>query len=115
MFFLGAGEHHAALHNPDYDFPDDLIAIGREFAPDLVVYDPYLFAAPLAARVIGSHAVLHMLGPLMDGAVAELAADAVSPIWREFQLEVPPAAGLGRGHDLRRGRASCGGRRRLAR
>lgn len=28
MFFLGAGEHHAALHNPDYDFPDDLIAIG---------------------------------------------------------------------------------------
>ncbi|MCG7394293.1 amidohydrolase [Microvirga sp. ACRRW] len=28
MFFLGAGEHHAALHNPDYDFPDDLIGIG---------------------------------------------------------------------------------------
>ncbi len=28
MFFLGAGENHAALHNPDYDFPDDLIAIG---------------------------------------------------------------------------------------
>jgi amidohydrolase len=28
MFFLGSGEDHAALHNPDYDFPDDLIAIG---------------------------------------------------------------------------------------
>jgi len=28
MFFLGAGEDHASLHNPDYDFPDDLIAIG---------------------------------------------------------------------------------------
>ena len=28
MFFLGAGENHRALHNPDYDFPDDLIAIG---------------------------------------------------------------------------------------
>jgi amidohydrolase len=28
MFFLGAGERHAALHNPDYDFPDDLIGIG---------------------------------------------------------------------------------------
>jgi metal-dependent amidase/aminoacylase/carboxypeptidase family protein len=28
MFFLGAGEKHAALHNPDYDFPDDLIPIG---------------------------------------------------------------------------------------
>lgn len=28
MLFLGAGENCAALHNPDYDFPDDLIAIG---------------------------------------------------------------------------------------
>ena len=28
MVFLGAGEHHPGLHNPDYDFPDDLIAIG---------------------------------------------------------------------------------------
>ncbi|MCO6052185.1 amidohydrolase [Mesorhizobium sp. RP14(2022)] len=28
MFFLGAGEQHPALHNPDYDFPDDLISIG---------------------------------------------------------------------------------------
>ncbi|MDC9837810.1 amidohydrolase [Rhizobium binxianense] len=28
MFFLGAGETHPGLHNPDYDFPDDLIAVG---------------------------------------------------------------------------------------
>ncbi|MDQ0563994.1 amidohydrolase [Rhizobium mesoamericanum] len=28
MFFLGAGEDHPRLHNPDYDFPDALIAIG---------------------------------------------------------------------------------------
>ena len=28
MLFLGAGESHAALHNPDYDFPDDLIPRG---------------------------------------------------------------------------------------
>ncbi|MDR7033702.1 amidohydrolase [Mesorhizobium sp. BE184] len=28
MLFLGAGENHPALHNPDYDFPDDLIGIG---------------------------------------------------------------------------------------
>lgn len=28
MFFLGAGEGHPSLHNPDYDFPDELIAIG---------------------------------------------------------------------------------------
>lgn len=28
MLFLGSGEDYAALHNPDYDFPDDLIPIG---------------------------------------------------------------------------------------
>jgi len=28
MFFLGAGEDHPRLHNPDYDFPDELIATG---------------------------------------------------------------------------------------
>ena len=28
MLFLGAGKDHAAMHNPDYDFPDDLIPIG---------------------------------------------------------------------------------------
>ncbi|MBZ9990787.1 amidohydrolase [Mesorhizobium sp. BH1-1-5] len=28
MFFLGAGERIPSLHNPDYDFPDDLIPIG---------------------------------------------------------------------------------------
>ncbi len=28
MLCLGPGERHAALHNPDYDFPDDLIPIG---------------------------------------------------------------------------------------
>lgn len=28
MLFLGVGENHAALHNPDYDFPDSLIPLG---------------------------------------------------------------------------------------
>jgi amidohydrolase len=28
MFFLGAGETHPSLHNPDYDYPDELIAVG---------------------------------------------------------------------------------------
>jgi amidohydrolase len=28
MFFLGAGSAHAGLHDPDYDFPDELIGVG---------------------------------------------------------------------------------------
>lgn len=30
MFFLGAGETAPNLHNPDYDFPDDLIPLGTK-------------------------------------------------------------------------------------
>ena len=30
MFGLGAGEHVPSLHNPDYDFPDELIATGAK-------------------------------------------------------------------------------------
>jgi amidohydrolase len=30
MFGLGAGLKHATLHNPDYDFPDELIPIGAD-------------------------------------------------------------------------------------
>jgi amidohydrolase len=30
LFGLGAGEEHPALHNPDYDFPDELIQSGIE-------------------------------------------------------------------------------------
>lgn len=40
MLFLGAGQGHAALHNPDYDFPDALIqpgvAIFHQIARDLL-------------------------------------------------------------------------------
>ncbi|MDN5788185.1 amidohydrolase [Pseudorhodobacter sp.] len=30
MLMLGAGLNHPSLHNPDYDFPDDLIATGTQ-------------------------------------------------------------------------------------
>jgi amidohydrolase len=36
MVFLGAGLAHPALHNPDYDFPDDLIPIGTRLFTRLV-------------------------------------------------------------------------------
>lgn len=40
MMYLGSGVEHPALHNPDYDFPDDLIPIGthlfHQIARDLL-------------------------------------------------------------------------------
>ncbi len=43
MLCLGPGENYAALHNPDYDFPDDLIPVGaaifERIARDLLCSD----------------------------------------------------------------------------
>ena len=79
---------------------DDLLALCKELKPGLIVFDPYLFAAPLVAALTGTAAVLHTIGPLMDQSVLELVADAVSPIWREFGMDVPPAAGVHAGSTL---------------
>ncbi len=73
---------------------DDLLALCTEIEPALLVFDPYYFAAPLAAAVTGTHAVLHGIGPRLDPSVMDLVTDAVSPIWREFGCDVPPSAGV---------------------
>ncbi|MCH8555460.1 MAG: amidohydrolase [Schleiferiaceae bacterium] len=36
MFGLGSGENCPALHNPDYDFPDDLIEIGGKLFYEII-------------------------------------------------------------------------------
>jgi len=36
MFGLGAGENTPALHNPDYEFPDELIGVGVELFGNIV-------------------------------------------------------------------------------
>lgn len=79
---------------------DDLLELCKVSEPALLVFDPYLFAAPLVAEATGAHAVLHSIGPLIDRSVLDLVGDAVSPIWREFGLEVPPAAGVYSGTTL---------------
>lgn len=36
MFGIGAGENHAALHNPDYDFPDELLDSGMRMFSEVI-------------------------------------------------------------------------------
>ncbi len=79
---------------------DDLLDLCRKSEPSLLVFDPYVFAAPLVAAVTGTHAVNHLIGPLPQEDVLDLVADAVSPMWREFGLEVPHAAGVHAGTTL---------------
>ncbi|HET7311652.1 MAG TPA: glycosyltransferase [Mycobacteriales bacterium] len=73
---------------------DHLMATAADFRPDLLVFDPVMFAAPLVAARLSIRAVQHTVGPLYDATTLELVSDAVSPIWREFGLSAPPAAGM---------------------
>lgn len=73
---------------------DGLLDAARALEPDLLVFDPLLFAAPLVGSLLDIPLVHHTIGPLTDPAVLDLVADAVSPIWRQFGRDVPPAAGL---------------------
>lgn len=79
---------------------DDLMQAAGELRPEIIVFDPVMFAAPLVAAKTGARAAQHTVGPVYDGETLELVADAVSPIWREFELAVPPYAGVFEGTTL---------------
>lgn len=79
---------------------DDVLAAATAYQPDLMVFDPVMFAAPLVAARLGIPTVQHLVGPLYDEETLELVADAVSPIWRELGLAVPAAAGMFEGRTL---------------
>ena len=36
MFGIGAGENHPALHNPDYDFPDEITPYGVQMFHSII-------------------------------------------------------------------------------
>lgn len=76
------------------DMIDGVLEIGREFEPDLIVFETYAFAAPLAAAVLGVPAVHHNIGPMLADDVLELANDALSPLWRSFGRDIPGYGGV---------------------
>jgi UDP:flavonoid glycosyltransferase YjiC (YdhE family) len=72
---------------------DELLAAGRDFRPDLVIYDPLTYAGPLVAALLDVPRARHTVGLLTAPDALDLVTDAVSPIWHEFGLPVPPLAG----------------------
>jgi len=60
---------------------DDVLRIGRTFAPDVVVFEAFALAGLLAADVLGVPGVAHMFGPMPPMEAVVLANDAVSPTW----------------------------------
>jgi UDP:flavonoid glycosyltransferase YjiC (YdhE family) len=79
------------------DMVDDALRSGRDFRADAVLFDTDSYCGPLVAEVLGVPSVHHAFGALPDTEVQQLTTDALSPLWRSFGLDVPPAAGLHRG------------------
>jgi UDP:flavonoid glycosyltransferase YjiC (YdhE family) len=79
------------------DMIDEVVAIGRELEPDLVLFETYALAGPLTAEVLGVPGVHHLISPMLPHDVLALADDAVSPIWRSFDSGTPGYGGLYRG------------------
>ena len=71
------------------DMIDEVVAIGRDLGPDLVLFETYAFAGPLAAEVSGVPGVNHLISPMLPHDVIALANDAVAPIWRSFGYSSP--------------------------
>ena len=76
------------------DMVDDLLALAKAFAPDVIVHDGFTFAAPLVAALLGVRSVHHTIGSPADVATLETCADVLSPLWRSMGRDVPPFAGI---------------------
>lgn len=72
----------------------DLEGICRIFQPDLIVHEVAELAAPLAATLMGILWVTVGFGLLLQPEIADIAGDAMAPLWRGKGIAVPPQAGL---------------------
>jgi hypothetical protein len=82
------------------DMVDDLLALAKAFAPDVIVHDGFTFAAPLVAALLGVRSVHHTIGSPVDATTLETCADVLSPLWRSMGRDVPPFAGIYSGATL---------------
>lgn len=76
------------------DMIDDVVSCGTDMGADLVLFEPYALAGPLAADVLGVPAVQHLLGPMLEHDIFELVDDAVSPLWGSFSRHTPGYGGV---------------------
>lgn len=79
------------------DMIDDVLARAGDFEPDLVLFETYAFAGPLAAELLGVPAVHHLISPMLSEDVMALADDALRPLWRSFGHDSPGYGGVYRG------------------
>lgn len=76
---------------------DGVLAAAAEVSPDLIVFETFALAAPLAAEVLGVPSVHIPITLPLGRQVLDLIDDAVTPMWRRLGYENPGCAGLFRG------------------
>ena len=72
---------------------EDLLAVAREFRPDVLVHDAADFAAPIVAAAIGVPNVCNGFGFLVPPERVQDAADRAAKWWGEVGLEPRPFGG----------------------
>lgn len=71
----------------------DLLAVVRDWPPDLVVHDAAELAAPIVAAQQGLPSVVKAFGAAVPPNRVAAAAEEVAPLWRSLDLEPRPFAG----------------------
>jgi UDP:flavonoid glycosyltransferase YjiC (YdhE family) len=64
----------------------DLLRFARAWRPDLVVFDPYCYAGPLVARLLGVPAVRHLYGPDINSLSHQVEARVLAPVLARYGL-----------------------------
>ncbi|WP_283133452.1 nucleotide disphospho-sugar-binding domain-containing protein [Rhizohabitans arisaemae] len=65
---------------------DELTGFARAFRPDVVVYEPRMYAAIKAAREVGAPAVRLLPGPDYTGTRREAEREALDELWERLKL-----------------------------
>lgn len=72
----------------------DLLGVLDTYHPHLLIHDTSELAGPIAAAAAGIPYVNHSFGHLLPDEIAALAAEWVTPLWKQMGQEPPPLAGL---------------------
>jgi len=71
----------------------DLLAIARDWQPDLLVHEQAELAAPLVGALCDVPSVTHSFGTPIPVGILEETRDRLAGLWRAHGLDVPPYAG----------------------
>ena len=73
---------------------DDLMTFARQWRPDLIIYDPTTYAAPLVATALGIPAIRHVHGVDVTYQAREIVPGLVAPLAERLGARSPDIMGL---------------------